>query len=78
MSRNPHALAKGERDVTIVTVASLDQFQAQPKWEMLCKGLVALVIVHAIINLTIFTTVLLASGMLHDASGRPISPWFFL
>ena len=35
MSRNPHALdTAGVRDITIVTVASLDRLQAQPKWEI--------------------------------------------
>ncbi|MCH7990337.1 MAG: CPBP family intramembrane metalloprotease [Planctomycetes bacterium] len=47
-------------------------------WFYYRKSLAALVIVHAITNLTIFTTVLLASGVLHDAAGRPISLWFFL
>ncbi len=42
------------------------------------KNLVALVIVHAITNLTIFAVVLVASGMLYDTAGRPISLWFFL
>ena len=42
------------------------------------KNLMSLVIVHVITNLTIFVTVVLASGMLKDAAGRPISLWFFL
>jgi len=34
MSKDHHAIDAGGRDVTIVTVASLDRFQAQPKWEI--------------------------------------------
>lgn len=47
-------------------------------WFYYRKNLMALVIVHATTNLTIFATVLFASGVLHDAAGRPISLWFFL
>lgn len=42
------------------------------------KNIVALVIVHATTNLTIFAVVVLASGTLHDEAGQPISLWFFL
>ena len=47
-------------------------------WFYYRKNLVALVIVHAITNLTIFVVVVFASAMLRDAAGRPISLWFFL
>ena len=47
-------------------------------WFYYRKSLLALIIVHAITNLTIFITVLSASGTMHDAAGQPISLWFFL
>jgi CAAX prenyl protease-like protein len=47
-------------------------------WLYRRKHLLALVIVHAASNLSIFLFVLLASGRIPDADGSPLSLWFFL
>jgi len=47
-------------------------------WFYRRRHLLALVIVHAVSNLTIFLFVLLASGRFLDADGTPLSLWFFL
>jgi CAAX prenyl protease-like protein len=47
-------------------------------WFYRRKHLLALVIVHAVSNLSIFLFVLLASGRITDADGSAPSLWFFL
>jgi CAAX prenyl protease-like protein len=47
-------------------------------WFYRRRHLLALVIVHAVSNLSIFLFVVLGSGHLRDADGSPLSLWFFL
>jgi CAAX prenyl protease-like protein len=47
-------------------------------WFYRRRHLMALVIVHAVSNLSIFAFVLLANERILDASGKPLSLWFFL
>ncbi len=42
------------------------------------RNLLALVIVHAVSNLSIFLFVVLADGRIFDAGGAPLDLWFFL
>jgi len=47
-------------------------------WFYRRRHLGSMVVVHASSNLSILASVALLSGVLHDASGRPIDLWFFV